>query len=58
MKSLTLFFIAICLILPTIVQAESPFSSLQSAKEKKSYCKIYANFVPRRHHYLTMHGKK
>lgn len=36
MKSLTLFFIAICLILPTIVQAESPFSSLQSAKEKKS----------------------
>ncbi len=35
MKSLTLFFIAICLTLPTIVQAESPFSSLQSAKEKK-----------------------
>ncbi len=42
---------------PAISQAESPFSSLQSAKEKARYCKIYVKFARHRRHYQTSVGK-
>ncbi len=42
---------------PSHFQAESPFSSLQSAKEKSTVLQIYVKFARHRRHYQTKRGK-
>lgn len=56
MKPTTLLLIFTFFAMPGIVYAESPFSSLQSAKEK-TYYKIYVKFARHRRHYQMKRGK-
>lgn len=57
MKPTTLLLIFTFFAMPGIVYAESPFSSLQSAKEKTTDYKIYVKFARHRRHYQMKRGK-
>lgn len=58
MKPTMLLMITIFLIFPAISQAESPFSSLQSAKEKTTVLQDLRKICTRRHRYQMKRGKK
>lgn len=57
MKPTMLLMITVFLTFPAISQAESPFSSLQSAKEKTTVLQDLRKFARHRRHYQTKRGK-
>lgn len=57
MKPTTLLLIFTFFAMPGIVYAESPFSSLQSAKEKTTVLQDLRKFACHRRHYQMKRGK-
>ncbi len=57
MKPTTLLLIFTFFAMPGIVYAESPFSSLQSAKEKTTVLQDLRKFARHRRHYQMKRGK-